>query len=73
MVDNRFNIKKLFLSKWTAVEPKNKERHFMVSRLLKDENDQVFACVLEAVITTNEYQISPDELKNSECWAMGWK
>ena len=69
---NKFNKKKLLLSKWTAVDPKGKEKHFMVSSLLEDENGKVFACVLEAVLTTNEYQIDTDELKDASRWRMGW-
>ena len=70
---NTFNMKKLLLSKWTAVQPQGKEKHFMVSQLLEDEQGEVYACILEAVITTREYQIDPQELQDAGRWHMGWK
>ena len=36
---NRFNPDKLLLSKWTSTTPKNKEKHFLITELLRDEND----------------------------------
>ena len=37
---NRLNPDKLLQSKWTAVTPKNRERHFIVTRLIRDEQDE---------------------------------
>jgi len=48
---NRINPNKLLLSKWTAVKPRQKERHFMVTKLIRAENEEIIACELEAVIT----------------------
>ena len=70
---NRINPNKLLSSNWTAVNPKNKERHFIVSELLKDEEDKIVACMLEAVINKNDYKIDWQKLKNNEEWLMGWK
>jgi len=70
---NTFNKKKLLLSKWTAVDPEGREKHFMVSRLLEDEDGEVFACVIEAVLTTREYHIDLEELKDASRWQMGWQ
>ena len=70
---NKINPQKLLLSKWTAVNPQNRERHFIVTELFKDGNDQIFSCNLEAVINNNNYQIEWQELRNSEDWLMGWK
>ncbi|WP_395376683.1 TIGR02450 family Trp-rich protein [Marinicella sp. W31] len=70
---NTFNKKKLLLSKWTAVEPQGKEKHFMISELLEDEKGEICACILEAVLTTQEYQIDPQELEDVSRWHMGWK
>ncbi|MEH6455966.1 MAG: TIGR02450 family Trp-rich protein [Cocleimonas sp.] len=69
---NRFNPKKLHLSKWTAVSPERKERHFIVSELIKNEDDEIIACNLEAVINKNVYEMDWAELKNKEIWLMGW-
>ncbi|WP_299879751.1 TIGR02450 family Trp-rich protein [uncultured Cocleimonas sp.] len=61
------------MSKWTAITPENKERHFIVSELLKDEEERIIGCKLEAVINKNQYDIDWQRLKNNEEWLMGWK
>lgn len=60
------------MSKWTAVNPKDKELHFIVSELLKDEDDEIIACKLEAVINKNSYEMNWKKLRNDESWLMGW-
>jgi len=72
---NKFfvNPTKLLLSKWTAVHPVNKEKHFLVTGLVKDEQEMVIACVLEAVINHREYQIDWKQLKDNDIWLCGWK
>lgn len=70
---NKINPNKLLLSKWTAVAPKQKERHFIVTKLIRAENEDVIACELEAVLTHNVYETDWHELKNSSCWLMGWR
>ena len=70
---NQINPNKLLLSKWTAVEPKQKERHFMVTKLIRAENTDIIACELEAVINHHLYEIDWHELKESSCWLMGWR
>lgn len=70
---NQINPNKLLLSKWTAVKPKQKERHFIVSKLIRAENEDIIACQLEAVINNNIYEIDWQELKDSSCWLMGWR
>ena len=46
---NTINPNKLHHSKWTAVTPRNKEKHFIVTQLLRDEEENVVDVVLEAV------------------------
>jgi len=70
---NKINPQKLMLSKWTAVEPTNKERHFIVTKLFHDENNAISHCRIEAIINHNNYQIEWQQLRNSEAWLMGWK
>lgn len=70
---NRIHPKKLMHSKWTAVKPKNKEKHFMITAVEFDEEGLVVECVIEAVMSKNEYNIEWRELNNTECWAQGWK
>ena len=48
---NRINPAKLLHSKWTAVEPKNKEKHFLVVEIDYDEDGIVIDCLLEAVMS----------------------
>jgi tryptophan-rich hypothetical protein len=69
---NQINPNKLLLSKWTAVKPKQKERHFIVTKLLRSDMEEIVACELEAVINKNIYEIEWQDLKDSSCWLMGW-
>ena len=46
---NKFNPKKLIDSKWTAVNPVNKEKHFLITELELDEEGGVVRCLIEAV------------------------
>jgi len=69
---HQINPKKLLLSKWIARQPKNKERHFIVSELIRDENETIIGCELQAVINKKNYQIDWKTLKNDSCWLMGW-
>ncbi|TVQ70139.1 MAG: TIGR02450 family Trp-rich protein [Oceanospirillales bacterium] len=70
---NRINPEKLLQSKWTAVIPQNKEKHFIVTELLRDEQEQVTHCILQAVMTHQEYQLDWKTLKNDADWRIGWK
>lgn len=70
---NRINPKKLLLSKWSAVNPEKKERHFIVSELIRDENEVIIACKLESVLSKTLYEIDWKVLKDKENWLMGWK
>jgi len=52
---NKINPNKLLLSKWTSTSPQQKEKHFIVTQLIRDEEDTVIECVLEAVINKKQY------------------
>ncbi len=69
---NRINPRKLPGSKWTAAKPQNKEKHFLVTRIIR-EDDTIVSCVLEAVYTKREQTLPWQELENNEVWLMGWK
>jgi tryptophan-rich hypothetical protein len=69
---NQINPKKLKLSKWTAVNPQNKEKHFIVSKVTFDEENNVSLCVIEAVMSNKESSIDWKTLKNSAHWKQGW-
>lgn len=70
---NRINPRKLLMTKWSAAEPKRKERHFIVTRLVHNNQGTIIACELEAVINKNVYQVDWQELEDSTLWLMGWK
>lgn len=70
---NKINPKKLLNSKWTAVKPKNKERHFMITEVEFDEEGDVIHCLIEAVMTKNERAIDWQDLKDESQWQQGWK
>lgn len=70
---NQINPEKLLMSKWTALKPANKERHFIVTKLLRNDDEKIIACELEAVINKNSYEIDWQQLKESSSWIIGWK
>ena len=70
---NVINPKKLINSKWTKVDITNKEKHFIITKVEFDEEQKVIACVIEAVMTHNEYTIDWRDLKVSDQWRIGWK
>ncbi len=70
---NQINPRKLLMSKWTAVKPVNKEKHFLVTELEFDEDGNVVHCLLEAVISKRAEPIDWRALKNSEQWLQGWR
>jgi tryptophan-rich hypothetical protein len=65
--------RKLLLSKWTAVAPENKEKHFLVTQLFWNEEENNAVCILEAVLTRSEYQLDSRELTDSGRWISGWR
>lgn len=70
---NRINPEKLLNSKWTSVTVKQKERHFIVTKLLHDDQDTIVGCQIEAVINNKRYSIDWQQLKDSTIWQIGWK
>lgn len=70
---NRINPKKLLNSKWTAVMPRNKEKHFLITEVKFDEEGEVSHCLIEAVMSKNTESIDWTILKNTDNWQQGWK
>lgn len=70
----RLNPKKLLHSKWTAIKPVNKEKHFMVTKIIiRDEETQVIENVeIEAVMTGRVQVIDWHTLQDSGVWKQGW-
>jgi len=67
------NPEKLLLSKWTAVHPQHKEKHFLVTELIRNEQDKIVACLLEAIINHQEYELDWQQLKDLSQWLPGWR
>lgn len=74
-VMNRISSKKLLLSKWTAVEPIAKQKHFLVSKVILPEppNEVIEFVEMEAVYSKKITQIAWRDLKDSQRWLQGWK
>ena len=69
---NALSPKKLLDSKWTAVNPERREKHFLVTEVEYDENSKVTHCLIEAVMTKRSFSIQWRMLKNSSHWVSGW-
>ena len=70
---NKINPKKLLKSKWTAVEPTKREKHFMVTGVEFDEEGAVVSCSIEAIISKRSIPIQWQDLKDMSHWVHGWK
>jgi len=70
---NKFNPKKLLNSKWTAVEPVRKEKHFIVTGVKFDDAGDVIACTIEAVISRRSMSTQWQDLQDTKVWLQGWK
>ncbi|MNF30925.1 hypothetical protein D3C84_116750 [compost metagenome] len=70
---HRLNPGKLLLSKWTAAQPQNREKHFLVSQLLCDEQGQVLQVELQAVLSRRSQRLDWRVLEDAMTWHMGWK
>jgi len=70
---NKINPRKLLSSKWTAVTPSNKEKHFIITEVEFDEEGVVVLCVIEAVMSKRSISINWHDLKNESNWLQGWK
>lgn len=68
----KLNPNKLLLSKWTSAVPKNREKHFIVIELIKDDKENVIELVLEAVYNKNTYTMPWQTLQQTQ-WLQGWK
>ena len=71
---NLLSPKKLLLTKWTAVKPSHKRKHFLVSKVvLPDLPEQAIEFVeLEAVFDQHLRVIPWRELKDSKIWLQSW-
>jgi tryptophan-rich hypothetical protein len=66
--------KNLLLSKWTAVTPQGKEKHFIVTKLVEPEvpGALVVAVEIEAVFSRRVRVLPWRELLDFSQWTQGW-
>jgi tryptophan-rich hypothetical protein len=71
---NPLNPKKLLLTKWTAVKPIAKQKHFLVSRVIQPEQptDPIESVEIESVFSKATQIIAWRELQNGSVWRQGW-
>ena len=71
---NPLNPKKLLLSKWTAVRPVGKQKHFLVSRVIQPElpTDPIGLVEIESVFSKETQVIAWRNLQDAEVWRQGW-
>ena len=71
---NPLNAKKLLLTKWTAVKPVAKQKHFLVSRVIQPEppTDPIEHVEIEAVFSKAVQLIAWRELQDEGVWRQGW-
>ena len=71
---NQLNPKKLLLTKWTAVKPLAKQKHFLVSRVIQPDlpADPIVSVEIEAVFSKAVQMIAWRELQDDSVWRQGW-
>ncbi len=70
---NRFSPAKLKLSKWTATQPINREKHFLVTDLEHDEAGVLLRVELQAVHSGRSEWLDWRVLRDAQVLAMGWR
>lgn len=70
----KLNPRKLLLSKWTALQVQNKEKHFLVVRVLQPEDLRapVTEVELEAIYSQRSRIIPWKTLTDPKRWRQGW-
>ena len=71
---NPVNPKKLLLSKWTAVRPMRKDKHFLIAKVIEPlvAGDKIEWVEIEAVYSRATQRVAWRELQNEEVWKRGW-
>jgi tryptophan-rich hypothetical protein len=72
--NNLLSPKKLLLTKWTAVHPVKKQKHFLVSKVILPElpHEAIQQVEIEAVYSKEVQQIDWRELTDAGKWKQGW-
>ncbi|MYM37924.1 TIGR02450 family Trp-rich protein [Duganella qianjiadongensis] len=71
----RLNPAKLLHSKWTALTPVNREKHFIVTALITPPypDAAIDLITLEAVLTRRSFNLHWRELNDEDVWQQGWR
>jgi tryptophan-rich hypothetical protein len=71
---NRVDPRKLLLGKWTAVVPRDREKHFLVVKVLDPDvaGGPVTKVQLEAVLSRRVLVVPWRELEDAAVWKRGW-
>lgn len=71
---NPLSPKKLLLTKWTALQPVCKDKHFMVAKVLVPElpGSKIEWVEIEAVLSQKRQTIAWRALQDDSVWAQGW-
>ena len=73
----KISPKKLLLTKWTAVTPQARQKHFLVSRVIQPDLPEHLGAPIELVeleaVFSKAVQVIPwRELQNPDIWRQGW-
>ena len=71
---NLLDPKKLLLTKWTAVKPVAKQKHFLISRVIEPQQltDPIERVEIEAVFSNSVQEIAWRDLQDDRVWRQGW-
>ena len=71
---NPLHPKKLLLTKWTAVQPMDKNKHFLVSKVMQPEPPALAIewVELEAVYSKAVTRLPWQALRDPARWRQGW-
>jgi tryptophan-rich hypothetical protein len=71
---NPLHPKKLLLSKWTAVKPVAKDKHFVVVKVIEPElpGAPLEWVELEALFSKRVQRLAWRELRDTAVWRQGW-
>lgn len=71
---NRVDPKKLLLGKWTAVVPRDREKHFLVVKVLDPDvaGTAPTQVHLEAVLSRRILTVPWRELEDAAVWKQSW-
>ena len=69
------NPKKLLGSKWTAAQPSDREKHFVVTKVYESRTPgdaSVRMVELQAVISNRRRVMPSRDLEDADAWRRGW-